>query len=78
MHDSSTDPVIDDGHRRAVGAPPDVPALPTRLTRSTASGIPSSGRVWDSSRTSNLPLLSPTPADWVCWEHRPILPAAWR
>ena len=33
MHDSSTDPVIDDGHRRAVGAPPDVPALPTRLTR---------------------------------------------
>jgi hypothetical protein len=33
MSDSSSDPVIDDGHQRAVGAPPDVPALPTRLTR---------------------------------------------
>jgi hypothetical protein len=33
MSDSSSDPVIDDGHRRAVGAPPDVRALPTRLTR---------------------------------------------
>src|SRR5260370_28261415 len=33
MSDSYSDPVIDDGHRRAVGAPPDVPALPTRLTR---------------------------------------------
>jgi nitronate monooxygenase len=33
MSDSSSDPVIDDGYRRAVGAPPDVPALPTRLTR---------------------------------------------
>ena len=32
MSDSSSDPVIDDGHRRAVGAPPDVPALETRLT----------------------------------------------
>ena len=33
MSDSSSDPVIDDGHRRAVGAPPDVRALETRLTR---------------------------------------------
>jgi nitronate monooxygenase len=33
MSDSSSDPVIDDDHRRAEGAPPDVPALCTRLTR---------------------------------------------
>jgi len=33
MSDSSGDPVIDDGDRRAVSARPDVPALPTRLTR---------------------------------------------
>src|SRR5258708_15220922 len=33
MSESSSDPVIDDGHRRAVGAPPDVPALQTRLTQ---------------------------------------------
>jgi nitronate monooxygenase len=33
MPDSSCDPVIDDGHRRAVGAPRDVPVLQTRLTR---------------------------------------------
>src|SRR5215472_15124525 len=33
MSDSSSDPVIDDHHRRAEGAPPDVPALRTRLTR---------------------------------------------
>ena len=33
MSDSSSDPVIDDGHRRAVSEPPYVPALPTRLTR---------------------------------------------
>jgi nitronate monooxygenase len=32
MSDSSSDPVIHDGHRRAVSAPPDVGALPTRLT----------------------------------------------
>jgi hypothetical protein len=33
MPRSSSDPVIDDGHGRAVGAPPDLPALETRLTR---------------------------------------------
>jgi enoyl-[acyl-carrier protein] reductase II len=33
MSDSSSDPVIDNGDRRAVGAPRDVPALQTRLTR---------------------------------------------
>jgi hypothetical protein len=33
MADSSSDPVIDDGHRRAVSARPDVPAVPTPLTR---------------------------------------------
>jgi len=33
MSDASSDPVIDDGHRRAVGASADVPALETRLTR---------------------------------------------
>jgi nitronate monooxygenase len=33
MSDSSSDPVIDGGHRRAVSARPDVPALETRLTR---------------------------------------------
>jgi NAD(P)H-dependent flavin oxidoreductase YrpB (nitropropane dioxygenase family) len=33
MSDAFSDPVIDDDHRRAGGAPPDVPALETRLTR---------------------------------------------
>src|SRR6201984_2181148 len=33
MSESSSDPVIDDGHQRAAGAPTDVPALETRLTR---------------------------------------------
>jgi NAD(P)H-dependent flavin oxidoreductase YrpB (nitropropane dioxygenase family) len=33
LSESSSDPVIDDGRRRAVGAPPGVAALPTRLTR---------------------------------------------
>ena len=33
MSDSSSDPVTDDGHRRAAGALWDVPVLQTRLTR---------------------------------------------
>lgn len=33
MSDSSNDPDINDGDRRTEGAPPDVPALQTRLTR---------------------------------------------
>ena len=33
MSDSSSEPVIDHGQRRAASAPPDGPALPTRLTR---------------------------------------------
>jgi len=33
MSNTSRNPVIDDGYRRAAGAPPGVAALPTRLTR---------------------------------------------
>src|SRR6201984_1281182 len=33
MSKSTTDRAIDDGHQRAASAPPDVPALQTRLTR---------------------------------------------
>ena len=33
MPDSSSDPVVDYGHRRRASAPRDAAALPTRLTR---------------------------------------------